>query len=103
MIAVNDVLGGYTLLTGLQCDGHTVFVAASHHHYIIAQQTLIAGVDVGRYIYTCEVPYVYGAVGIGKSGSYECTFEFLFHAVHLLYTVGFIRWRMAFPEATLLY
>lgn len=79
MVAVYNLLGCDTLLAGAQGDGHTVLVAAPDHHHIFAFEAQIAGVDVGRYVYSGEVAYMNGAVGVRKRCCYERAFEFLFH------------------------
>ena len=87
VIAVHDVLGGDTLLAGLYGDGYAMLVAAADHEHVLTAQAEIAGVDVGRHIYTGEVADVDRAVGVGESGGDESTFE-IFHNFYAVLPLG---------------
>ena len=65
VVAVDDVLRTDTLLLGLDRHGHAVLVTARDEEHLLALEPEVAGVDVGRDVDPCEVPDVYGAVGIG--------------------------------------
>ncbi len=79
MVAVNYILRGHALLTGLYGDGHTVLVTASDHDYIFAFEAQIAYVNIGRDIYAGEVSDMHRTVGIRESCGNESALEFLFH------------------------
>lgn len=67
MVAVDYILGSDAFLACLDGDGHTVFVASSHHHDVFSAQTHIARIDVGWYVYSGEMADMDGTVGVGES------------------------------------
>ena len=79
VVAVDDHLRRYALLTRLDGDGHAVLVAAAHRDHVAAPQTEIARVDIRGDIYAGQVPDMDRAVGVGQSGCYEITFELFGH------------------------
>ncbi len=79
VVAVDNLLGCHSLLAGSQGDGHSVLVAAAHHHYVLATEAEKTCVNVGRNIHAGKVADVHGTVGIGESGGDKCALEFLFH------------------------
>ena len=76
VITVNDILRGHALAPCLDRNGHSVFVAASYHHHLFSLEPKISYIDVGRYIYSGQMPDVYGAVRIRQCRRHKCPFEF---------------------------
>ena len=79
VITVHYILGGDTLLAGLDGDRHAMLVAAADEQHFAALQAQIACVDVGRHVHSGQMAYVHRAVGIGESCSDESAFEFIVH------------------------
>ena len=82
VIAVYYILWGAAFLLGSYGYGYTVLIAATYQQHFFAAESQVAYIDVGGYIYTCQVTYVHRSVGIGQCCGDEGSFEFL---VHLLY------------------
>ena len=76
-VKVDYILRGAALLTGLDRDGHAVFIASAHEQDVLAAHAKIADIDVGRDIDACEVSDMHGAVGIGQGRCHECSFVIL--------------------------
>lgn len=79
MVAVYDLLRGDAFFSGTECDGHTVFIAAADHDYVLAAHTQIAGINIGRNIYAGKMSDMHRPVGIGQGCGDEGSLEFSFH------------------------
>ena len=65
VVFIDDLSGGNTFFFGLHRYGHTVLITAANKQCISTNTLEISGIDVRGYIYTCQVPDVYGAIGVG--------------------------------------
>jgi hypothetical protein len=79
VISVYHILWCDTLLAGTLCHRYTVFVRTAHEEYLLALETEIAHIDVGRYIHTSQVTDMYRTVGIGQCRGYGRSLKFSFH------------------------
>ena len=66
MITIHYLLRGDTLLPCFERYRHTVFVGAAYMDHLSFAEAKVTGVNIGRYINTCQVAYMDGAVGIWK-------------------------------------
>jgi hypothetical protein len=64
MIAVYYILWSDTLLTGTNCDGHTMLITTSDKQYLALRQAKITHIDISRYIYTSQVSDMYAAISV---------------------------------------
>ena len=64
MIAIDNLLYSDAFLAGTDGDGYTVFVGAANEENILALETKVADVNVGRNINSCEVTDMNRAVGV---------------------------------------
>ena len=89
MIAIDDLLDSDALLASTNGDRYTVFVGAANEENFLALKTKVADVNVGRYVYSCEVTDMNRAVGVRKGRGHEGAFKFLlFHWVIVLLLVS---------------
>ena len=79
MITVYYILRSNTLLAGTLCNRHTVLVATADEENILAFETQITHINVGRHINACKVTDVYRAVCVWQGRCNKGSFEFLFH------------------------
>ena len=79
MVAVHYFLGSDTLFACAEGDGHTVLIAATHHHHVFAAQAQEAGIYVGRYVDPGKMADVDRTIGIGQGSGYKSSLESLFH------------------------
>ena len=79
VILVHNILRRAALLTGLDRNRHTVFVAAAYIEHILSPHPEISDVDIRRHIDTGEMADVDRAVGIRQRTGHKCSFEFLIH------------------------
>lgn len=78
MVSVYYILRSDALLFSLDGDRHAVLVAAADEKHLLALEAKIAGINVCRHIYSREMPYVDGSVGIGERGCDKRSFK-IFH------------------------
>lgn len=79
VIAVDDVLRRHALLFGANGDRHAVLIRAADEDDVLLLQAKIADINISRYVDTCQVAYMYAAVGIRKSRGDGSAFEFFIH------------------------
>ena len=84
MVAVYDILGGDTLVLGLDGDGYAMFVAAADEEHVFSAQAQEVGVDVGRDVDAGEMSYMYRSVGIGEGRGDKGTFKVFFHLLFMV-------------------
>ena len=77
VVAVNDLLRGDALLAGALGHGHAVLVAAAHKQHVLALQTQVAYIDVGRHIHASQVADVNWTVSIGQRRRHQRPRKFL--------------------------
>ena len=83
VVAVHHLLRGDALLAGALGNRHTVLVAAAHEHHVLALQTQVAYIDVGRDIHACQMADVDWSVSIGQRRRHQRARKFLllFHCI----------------------
>ena len=79
VILVNYILWGAALLTGLDCDRHSMLVASADIEHIFSPHPEIADIDVGRDIDACQMSDVNRTVSIGQRAGYQCSLVVLSH------------------------
>ena len=80
VVLVNDRLGSCSLLFCLDRDRDTVFIGASDEENILPLQSEVTGINIGRYVYSGQMPDVDRAICIGQSGGDQGSLKF----AHLL-------------------
>mgnify|MGYP007068610274 CR=1 FL=1 len=66
MIFIHYLLWGNAFFSGLDGDGHPMFVGTSDKYDFLAPGAQITGINIGRHVDTGQVANVNGSVGIGQ-------------------------------------
>ena len=78
VVTVHNILHRATLLTGADSDRHTMLIATTHKKHIFTLQTLVAHIDVGWHIHTCQVTDMHRTIGIRQRSSHKRAFKIFF-------------------------
>ena len=87
MVAVHDLLGGDALLAGALGHGHAVLVATADEQHVLALQTQVAHIDVGRHIHASQMANVDRTVSIGQRCRHQRTGKFLLFLHCLIFSI----------------
>ena len=74
MVAVNDLLSRDAFLFCSDGYGNPVLIGTAHEHHLLLLQTKVSHIDIGRYVNSCKMTYVYSAICIWQCCGYCSAF-----------------------------